>query len=379
MTASERVLRASIVICTKNQAPRLRLVLRGLSVQSVPPLEVIVVDDGSTDGTAGVVARAAELFPPGVLRFLRRETSGGSATARNEGASTARGEVLVFLDSDALPTRVHVAEHVERQREGEGAVVIGPLWHITTTEFLKDPTTGELFDLPVPATVRAALERDASALLVTEEDVTSHFDSRIVRRAARGTYPHLAHQELEAESMRERVDGHPMAWTLMTPQNVSIPRSYFERVGGFDATLPFSEGWDLTLSLMSAGLRVVRAASAPIYHLYHHHDFGNFGESLRRFRAQQRIARKHDRPSLVLVPLAFRIPAGDPMLPEELQLRSLDQLARVVERYSGEDLGPYAVILAGHPQLSELQEALEVGATPCKKVGGDSACASHLS
>ena len=61
-----------------------------------PPLEILVIDDGSSDRTAELVAR---LPPP--VRLLRKE-NGGPATARNLGACQSKGDWLALLDADDL-------------------------------------------------------------------------------------------------------------------------------------------------------------------------------------------------------------------------------------------------------------------------------------
>jgi hypothetical protein len=134
-----------------------------------------------------------------------------------------------------------------------------------------------------------------------------------------------------------------------------VPKAAFEAAGGFDAALPFCEGWDLVLTLMERGVRLWREPEAPIYHLFHYHPFGEFGQGLKRWRAIKAIAKKHDRPSLVLAMLLYRFQAEDPMLPQECGPLDLDHMGEIFQR---RELGPYAAILRGHPAFAELEEAL---------------------
>ncbi len=85
----------SVVVPTCNRAERLTRCLRSVLRQTIDDHEVIVVDDGSIDGTPGAVAALAE---PRV-RYLRQDNAGTSA-ARNAGAGLARGRWLIFLDDD---------------------------------------------------------------------------------------------------------------------------------------------------------------------------------------------------------------------------------------------------------------------------------------
>ena len=87
----------SVVVPTYNRAEKLAGCLAGLMAQTYPNFEVIVVDDGGTDDTAGVVKRE---FP--TANYLRQEHA-GPAAARNQGIAAARGEVVAFTDDDCLP------------------------------------------------------------------------------------------------------------------------------------------------------------------------------------------------------------------------------------------------------------------------------------
>jgi glycosyltransferase involved in cell wall biosynthesis len=92
----------SVVVPCYNGAAFLRETLTSVLAQTHPVLEVIVVDDGSTDGSAEV---AASLGPP--VRVIRQPNQGESV-ARNRGVRESRGEWVAFLDADDawLPHRI---------------------------------------------------------------------------------------------------------------------------------------------------------------------------------------------------------------------------------------------------------------------------------
>lgn len=83
----------SCIICAFNEAPRIGKVL---AVAAVHPAlgEVIVVDDGSVDGTLDIVKQ----FP--LVRVIARGTNGGKSAAMVDGIAAARGELLMLLDAD---------------------------------------------------------------------------------------------------------------------------------------------------------------------------------------------------------------------------------------------------------------------------------------
>ena len=92
------------LIPTYNRARMLEGALASIAGQGYRPLEVVVVDDGSTDGTPQVIEDAASMFAERGIRprSCRLETNSGPAAARNAGLRIAEGSLVAFLDSDDL-------------------------------------------------------------------------------------------------------------------------------------------------------------------------------------------------------------------------------------------------------------------------------------
>ncbi|MFJ3214813.1 glycosyltransferase family 2 protein [Kitasatospora sp. NPDC086801] len=97
----------SVVIPLYNDARTLPACLAAVAAQTYPNLEIVVVDDASTDGSAEV----AERHP---CRLVRQERNAGPAETRNRGALEARGEILFFLDADVGLSPTSVARAVEQ-------------------------------------------------------------------------------------------------------------------------------------------------------------------------------------------------------------------------------------------------------------------------
>lgn len=126
----------SVVLPTYNRLPQLLKVLAGLEVQSEPlsTFEVIVVSDGSTDGTDEFLRTYST---PLQLRLFC-QTNGGAAAARNLGITMARGEIVLFLDDDVVPAPQLIAEHLATHRRHNGnVVVLGPM--LTPQDFVFKP------------------------------------------------------------------------------------------------------------------------------------------------------------------------------------------------------------------------------------------------
>ncbi|CAM5691915.1 glycosyltransferase family 2 protein [Streptomyces chartreusis] len=107
----------SVIVAAYNAMPYLTRCITSVAEQSIGQgdLEVIVVDDGSTDGTAKELHRLAGVYP-GLIKIFEQANSGGPSAPRNAGLDHARGRFVFFLDADdylgpeALERMVAMAE-----------------------------------------------------------------------------------------------------------------------------------------------------------------------------------------------------------------------------------------------------------------------------
>lgn len=111
----------STIIPVYNRPDLLREAVGSVLAQSWRPIEIIVIDDGSTDGTADVADRLAADHP-GTVFPIHRENA-GPGLAREAGRSSARGEFIQYLDSDdlLLPRKFELQVEALRQHPECGA------------------------------------------------------------------------------------------------------------------------------------------------------------------------------------------------------------------------------------------------------------------
>jgi glycosyltransferase involved in cell wall biosynthesis len=114
----------SVILPVFNGEVTIGRAVRSVLGQTISDLELVVVDDGSTDHTSEVVSGYSESR----LKSIRLERNSGTAAARNVGISRARGEYIAFLDSDDE----WLADKLERQLE---MIATSPAIGISTTGF----------------------------------------------------------------------------------------------------------------------------------------------------------------------------------------------------------------------------------------------------
>ncbi|HUS24856.1 MAG TPA: glycosyltransferase family A protein [Candidatus Binatia bacterium] len=220
----------SVIIPTYNRSAYLRSALQSVFAQTRAPLEVIVVDDGSNDDTAAVLASYGDR-----VRTHRRAERGGPSAARNDGLDLARGDLIAFLDSDDE-------------------------WH-------PDKLAVQV------AALAAATERVGGVFCTMQHLEGAGVVSTPALRAVRPSVKLMC---------ITNVPGSPSA--------VMIRRDACERLGRFDLQLPPCEDWDLWLRVaMSYGWLGIEQRLVT----YRRHP-GQLSSSLQKnFQGRLRFFRKH--------------------------------------------------------------------------------------
>src|SRR5215813_915060 len=137
----------SILINNYNYAQFLREAIDSALAQSYPHIEIVVVDDGSTDGSREVISSYGS-----ALTVVFKE-NGGQASAFNAGVTASRGDILCFLDSDDYfhPNKIARIAEVYRSLDPAKPLMVHHLLRICRTDMQPDPDEiwGTIHDNPL--------------------------------------------------------------------------------------------------------------------------------------------------------------------------------------------------------------------------------------
>ncbi|MFZ5761294.1 MAG: glycosyltransferase family 2 protein, partial [Thermodesulfobacteriota bacterium] len=111
-------MRVSLIITTYNWKEALALVLASALRQTRLPDEIIVADDGSTDGTAELVASLAKEASIPVIHSWQEDKGFRVAMSRNKALAKAKGEYIILADGDIIMERHFVEDHLAAARPG---------------------------------------------------------------------------------------------------------------------------------------------------------------------------------------------------------------------------------------------------------------------
>ena len=128
-------MKVSVVIATHNRKNILDRSLECLFRQDYPKdqYEIIVVDDGSSDGTQKMVE---EKNPSASLKYLRHKKRRGQSKAKNLGINRAQGEVIIFIDDDVFCPPQFIRQHARFHKEYDNVIVDGPAINTDRTDNL---------------------------------------------------------------------------------------------------------------------------------------------------------------------------------------------------------------------------------------------------
>ena len=328
----------------------------GLDIQTVPKemYEVIVVDDGSSDGTEEMIL--GDDWHSMDLTSIRLRQNTGRCKARNTGADAARGRYLAFLDGDALPHPTWLASYLEALNGSEGRCLLasGGIWVLPRLEFLQNPACARSTMGDTPSVLREYIRHHADEILVTADTVRNQF-SKIEKMAEEGGYP--GGRELSRQAEELAMDaGTSISWMTVYPHNMIVDSDEFRAAGGFDHGIAFSEGWELGYRLVCAGVSPKMVSGARSYHLYHYHGFTDpeaaQGELQARQNAIRYMANKHDEPRFLLLLFWLASVFSDMLIPSEMVIDNLMELDALWNSLDEKGLSDYRLLAQLHPLWS---------------------------
>ena len=110
MTVDSHYDLVSVVIPTHNRADFVKQAIESVLNQSYGKIQIIVVDDGSTDNTGSALK---VLFKQGIIQYIKHESSQGASAARNTGIWAAKGRFIAGLDDDDMFTPQRIEELIK--------------------------------------------------------------------------------------------------------------------------------------------------------------------------------------------------------------------------------------------------------------------------
>ena len=126
----QEITKASVIVVTYNRATILSYCIEKLLDQSAAHYEVLVIDDGSTDSTADLMKKIKNKR----FRYFRNKEKKGQPHARNKGIKHARGDIIIFVDSDVLVDKNFIHDHINLHKRRDRLIVQGMVRHIRKIE-----------------------------------------------------------------------------------------------------------------------------------------------------------------------------------------------------------------------------------------------------
>lgn len=263
MTQRKNNGKISVVIPTYNHLSRLKLTLASIDVQKMDAdkFEVIIVNDGSTDGSAEYLKKRKAEWN---LRVVNQRNA-GRAAARNRGALEAQGETVLFCDDDCILSPDFIAAHYHHQKEYP-RILHGRIVTLTQMKFFEDPSQGTLMYHKEGLQAKSSLMKR----IITERDIRTEFFSKIAPNQRLNSIERLIKEIFDRKK-------DTLYWIGFTGGNVSMPLAWMKSDEMFN--VEFGREWgceDLELGyrLWKKEYPFAYLDDAVNYHITHaHFDF----------------------------------------------------------------------------------------------------------
>ncbi|MBP1963156.1 glycosyltransferase family 2 protein [Paenibacillus aceris] len=261
-------IRYSIIIPTYNRAQQLLLTLVSFETQTYPKhlFEVIVADDGSTDGTKEMVEGFQASYP---IKYVTHQEQLGRSAVRNLGLRHASGLYIIFCDADFLVLPEFIRTVSRYHRKYPMAVISGiPYsWDDAYTHYYPDfsPEEKEHFRYRLTQTNLWNMDFESAneiIPLITPEDIL-HQTGALSKVVIPSRVPPNIKKQFA------KTDVAP--WTLLVTRCVSMRRSHLTRIGGFNErfVLYGLEDWDLGYRLHRLKIPFYSIKEVVGYHQEH--------------------------------------------------------------------------------------------------------------
>lgn len=217
--------------------------------------EIIIVDDGSDDGTFEYLRDYISNIN---LKYIRLKSNMGRAVARNVGIDASTGEILIFTDDDCILSSEFLINHIKNYTLGK--ITHGAIYNLSFLKFFLDPQRGILY----PEFAGRHIEKLKSVCLC-ERDVMLNFD-RIEQMGKVSKFEKVVNLAMQDD---ERV----IPWIGFTGGNVSVAAKSVKKVGGFDEHLGKewgAEDIELGYRLYKEGLSFHYDKKPSVYHIAHY-------------------------------------------------------------------------------------------------------------
>ncbi|MEK4513961.1 glycosyltransferase family 2 protein [Paenibacillus sp. FSL H8-0122] len=271
----------SVVIPTYNKLSDLESTLSGFTQQTNKNFEIVVADDGSTDNTQKMIRS----FSHQMNIVYSYDESKGRASARNRGLQLASGDLIVFVDSDRIPSSSFLEEHCNALRAKEKIVSIGSKYSI-----LRKYTSKLRIPFNAQAEFLRFIERNPGVTqkLLNEEAL---FTSEVLRQnldAAIKTF-YLFEPPDNFNSIREvfsdRFSDFSFAWIAATTGNMALRRNDINDLSFDESMIGWgAEDTDFAYQLYLRGYEFHFTPEASNYHQEHPRAPGEFEQLINNIK-----------------------------------------------------------------------------------------------